>query len=84
MDAAGQGVGRVQEALGVALLLRPGADLLQTHALPDLSQDVVAVVVRVGAQDAQLGLSQVEAAALQRGQHLVHGRARCGGATLKR
>lgn len=62
MDAAGQSVGRVGEALGVSRLLRPGPDLLQPDALPDLSQDVVAVVVRVGAQDPQLGLPQVETA----------------------
>lgn len=67
MDAARQGVGRVQEALGVALLLWPRADFLQSHPLPDLSQDVVAVVVWVGAEDSQLGLPQVEAAALERG-----------------
>ena len=78
MDAAGQGVGGVREALGVALLLlRAGAYLLQPDALPDLSQDVVAVVVRVRRQDPQLGLPQVEAAAFERGQNLVHGGARC-------
>lgn len=49
MDATGQSVGRVGEALGVTLLLRPGPYLLQPDALPDLSQDVVAVVVWVGA-----------------------------------
>lgn len=76
MDAARQSVGRVGEALGVALLLRSGPYLLQPDALPDLSQDVFAVVVRVGGQNSQLGLPQVETAAFEGGEHLVHGRAR--------
>lgn len=76
MDAACQSVSRVREGLGVALLLWPRANLLQPHALPDLRQDVVGVVVGVGGQHPQLGLPQVEAAPLEGGQHLVHGGAR--------
>lgn len=51
VDASGQSVGRVGEAPGVALLLRPGPYFLEPDTLPDLSQDVVAVVVRVRGQD---------------------------------
>lgn len=76
VDAAGQSVGWVWEALGVTLLLRPRTYLLQPDTLPDLSQDVVGVVVRVGGQDSQLGLPQVETAPFERGQYLVHGGAR--------
>ena len=81
VDAPGQRVGRVGEAvLGLALLLLgPGPHLLQPDTLPDLGQDVAAVVVvRVGGQDAELGLAQVEAAPLEGGQDLVHGGARWG------
>lgn len=76
VDAAGQSIGRVWEALGVTLLFWSGTYLLQPDALPDLRQDVVGVVVWVGGQDAQLSFPQVETAALQRGQYLVHGGAR--------
>lgn len=78
MDAACQWVGGVGKGLGVTLLLRPGPYLLQPDALPDLSQDVVGVIVWVRGQDSQLGLSQVEAAAFERGQYFIHGGARCG------
>lgn len=78
VDAAGQGVGRVRKALSVTLLLlRSRPYLLQPDTLPDLSQDVVGVVVRVGGQDPQFGLPQVEAAPFEGGQDLIHGGARC-------
>lgn len=76
MDAAGQSVGRVWEALGVTLLFWSGTYLLQPDALPDLRQDVVGVVVWVGGQDSQLSFPQVETASLERGQYLIHGGAR--------
>lgn len=72
MDAAGESVGGVREGLGVTLL-GSGPYLPQPDTLTDLSQDVVAVVVRIRGQDAQLGFSQVEAAPFEGGQDLIHG-----------
>lgn len=76
VNAAGQSVGRVGEAFGMTLLLRSGPYLPKPDALSDLSQDIVAVVIRIRAQDPQLSLPQVETAPLEWCQHLIHGRAR--------
>lgn len=77
MDAPGQGVGGGRE-LPLVLSLFPG-DPSQFDPLANLSQDAVGVVVVSGGrrQRALVDLPQVEAASLQGGQHLVHGRAHC-------
>lgn len=78
MDAAGQSVSGVREALAVTLLLlRVSSHLPQPDTLSNLSQDVVGVVIRVRGQDTQLSLSQVEAATFEGSQDFIHGGARC-------
>lgn len=76
MDAPGQGVGGDWELSLILPLF--SWDTPQFDSLSDLNQDAVGVFITLGRRQGPLvNLPQVEAASLQRGQHLIHGWAHC-------